>query len=881
VYDIIADPAFAFEFECKEERDPVHVALRQRPESACRGTVSRPALPRHDPDEYHKGGPLWPPFLCCQYLSAQPKLSIETKTIKEEHIMMQDVTVQLAGGKQIHFETGRMAKQASGSVLTTSGETTVLATAVASPDPKEGIDFFPLTVEYREFTYAGGRIPGGFIKREGRPSEKEILTSRQIDRPIRPLFPEVFRNETQVVAFVYSADRENDPDVLGINGASCALALSDIPFHGPVGAVRVGYIDEQYIVNPTYTERATSKLNIMVVGTKDGIVMVESGAKEVSEEIVVGAIEFAHEEIKKIVSAIDDLVSRAGKTKRTVTPVETDEAYLNELKSSVGDRLKDALNTEKYPKFESYAKVKEIKDELKKALPEGDAAAAKKLSKYYELLRESIFREQVLNERIRPDHRAFDQIRKVTVEVGVLPRVHGSALFTRGETQALVSATLGTNDDSQRMESYEGEQKRRFMLHYNFPPFSVGEVGRMTGVGRREIGHGALAHRALEAVLPPEEESPYVLRVVSDILESNGSSSMATVCGASLALMQAGIPLKGAVAGVAMGLVKEGENYAVLSDIAGAEDHYGDMDFKVAGTRKGITALQMDIKIMGITAQIMREALEQARVGRMFLLDTMDATIASANEEKSKYAPRIHTMHIPTDKIRDLIGPGGKVIRGIVDATGAKIDVDDSGRVNVSSSDGEGMARAIQMITDIAAVPEVGKTYLGKVVRLAEFGAFVEIFPGTDGLLHVSEIAEHRVKEVKDELRDGDQILVKVLAIEGNRIKLSRKAVLREQRAKLGLPETPEGGERHAPQVNAPQEQTVTLEGGEDFDDDDDFEGDDGDFTDESEPAAVTADGGQADGSRAPGAPRKRRRRGGRRGGPGGGGPATPQTQNS
>jgi polyribonucleotide nucleotidyltransferase len=713
--------------------------------------------------------------------------------------MKHDVTIELAGGKHIKFETGRIAKQASGAAFTTSGDNAVLATAVASPDPKEGIDFFPLTVEYREFTYAGGRIPGGFIKREGRPSEKEILTSRQIDRPIRPLFPEAFRNETQVVAFVYSADKENDPDVLGINGASCALALSDIPFHGPVGAVRIGYIDGKCVVNPTYTERLTSQLNIMVVGTKDGIVMVESGAKQISEDVVVEAIEFAHVEIKKIVAGIEQLVSLAGKKKREVTPLENDEAFASALKAKVGERLKDALDTKKHPKFDSYAKVKEIKDELKKELPADDPAAGKKLSKYFEGLRESIFRDQVLEERIRPDHRAFDEIRAISIELGVLPRVHGSALFTRGETQALVSATLGTTDDAQRMESYEGEQKRKFMLHYNFPPFSVGEVGRMTGVGRREIGHGALAWRALEAVLPGEEESPYTLRVVSDILESNGSSSMATVCGASLSLMQAGIPIKGAVAGVAMGLVKEGEKYAVLTDIAGAEDHYGDMDFKVAGTRNGITALQMDIKIMGITAQIMREALEQARRGRLFLLDTMDAVISKAAEEKSQFAPRIHTIQIPTDKIRDLIGPGGKVIRGIVDATGVKIDVDDTGRVNVASSDADGLARAIQMISDITAVPEVGKTYLGKVVRLAEFGAFVEIFPGTDGLLHVSEIAEHRVKEVKDELREGDQVLVKVLAIEGNRIKLSRKAVLREQREKLGLPPAPDpnaGGER-------------------------------------------------------------------------------------
>jgi polyribonucleotide nucleotidyltransferase len=792
--------------------------------------------------------------------------------------MKQDVTVELAGGKQIKFETGRMAKQAPGAALTSSGDNVVLATATASPDPKEGIDFFPLTVEYREFTYAGGRIPGGFIKREGRPSEKEILTSRQIDRPIRPLFPETFRNETQVVAFVYSADKENDPDVLGINGASCALALSDIPFHGPVGAVRIGIVDDQFVVNPTYAERAKSTLNIMVVGTKDGIVMIESGAKEIAENRVVDAIEFAHEQIKKICAAIEDLVKRAGKAKRLVSAVEIDHEYLNQLTAKIGSKLKDALDTQKHPKFESYALVKAIKDELKKDLPEGDSEAAKKLSKYYELLRENIFREQVLKERIRPDHRAFDKIRDLSIELGVLPRVHGSALFTRGETQALVSATLGTTDDAQRLESYEGEQKRRFMLHYNFPPFSVGEVGRMTGVGRREIGHGALAYRAIEAVLPGEDESPYTLRVVSDILESNGSSSMATVCGASLALMQAGIPIKGSVAGVAMGLVKEGENYAILTDIAGAEDHYGDMDFKVAGTRKGITALQMDIKIMGITPQIMREALEQARHGRLFLLDTMDGMIASASEEKSQFAPRIHTIQIPTDKIRDLIGPGGKVIRGIIDATGVKIDVDDTGRVNVASSDADGLARAIQMISDLTAVPEIGKTYLGKVVRLAEFGAFVEIFAGTDGLLHVSEIAEHRVKEVKDELREGDQILVKVLAIEGNRIKLSRKAVLREQRAKLGLPEPGQIGtdgaraetEGAAPRAN--QASDDADDDGEDFEDDGE-ESDEPNFNRaDGVPAVPAAAGGERPsgpgGQRRPGS---RRRRGGRRPGSGSG----------
>ncbi|MGC2402124.1 MAG: polyribonucleotide nucleotidyltransferase, partial [Acidobacteriaceae bacterium] len=753
--------------------------------------------------------------------------------------MKQEVIVELAGGKRLTFETGRMAKQASGAVVVTQGDNMVLATAVAAPEPKEGLDFFPLTVDYREYTYAGGRIPGGFIKREGRPSEREILTARQVDRPIRPLFPENFRNETQVIALVLSADKDNDPDIVGINAAGAAVVLSDIPFGGPIGAVRVGQVNGQFVVNPSYAERLESALNITVVATKEGVVMIESGAKGVSEETVVDAIEFGHAEAKKICAAIEELAAKAGKTKRAVRAIEFDEAYYDELLAKIGDRLKDALDTKTHPKAESYALVKQIKDELAKGLPEGDADAKKKLSKYYELVRERIFREQVTKDRIRPDRRSFDQIRDISIEVGVLPRVHGSALFTRGETQALVTVTLGTSDDMQRLETFQGEQRKRFMLHYNFPPFSVGEVGRMTGVGRREVGHGALAERAIAAVLPGEDQSPYTLRVVSDILESNGSSSMASVCGASLALMQAGIPLSGAVAGVAMGLVKEGDDYAILTDIAGAEDHYGDMDFKVAGTRGGITALQMDIKISGVTGQIMREALEQARRGRLWLLDQMDAVLAAPNTERSKFAPQIHTLQIPTDKIRDLIGPGGKTIRGIIEATGVKIDVDDTGRVNVASSDEEGLKKALAMISDLTAVPEVGKTYLGKVVRLAEFGAFVELFPGTDGLLHISEIAEHRVKDVKDELREGDQVLVKVLGIEGNRIKLSRKALLREQREKLGLPEPSKGGngggEPSPSRAPRPQSQpsverqpvsnasTITIEGGEEFDDDEPF----------------------------------------------------------
>jgi polyribonucleotide nucleotidyltransferase len=809
--------------------------------------------------------------------------------------MKQEVTVTLAGGKQLTFETGRIAKQASGAAFTSMGDIRVLATAVAAPDPKEGIDFFPLTVDYRENTYAGGRIPGGFIKREGRPSEKEVLTCRQIDRPIRPLFPETFRNETQVIALVMSADKENDPDVVGINAAGCALALSDIPFNGPVGAVRVGRIDGQFIINPTYEERKTSDMNIMVVGTANGIVMVESGSKEVSEDSVADAIDFGHVEIKKIVAAIEELVSKSGKKKREPKALEHDEAYFAALKAKVGERLSDALDTKKYEKTESYAAVKQIKDELAKELPADEPDAKKKLSKYYELLREEIFRTQVTKDRIRPDRRAFDEIRQITIETSVLPRTHGSALFTRGETQALVTVTLGTTDDQQRLESYEGEQKKRLMLHYNFPPFSVGETGRMTGVGRREIGHGALAERAIAAVLPTLDESPYTFRIVSDILESNGSSSMASVCGASLALMDAGIKLKGSVAGVAMGLVKEGEEYAILTDIAGAEDHYGDMDFKVAGTRKGITALQMDIKISGITGKIMREALEQARHGRLFLLDKMDEAKPSASAEQSKFAPQIHTLQIPTDKIRDLIGPGGKTIRGIIEVTGVKIDVDDTGRVNVASSDGEGLKKAIAMISDLTATPELGKTYLGKVVRVAEFGAFVELFPGTDGLLHISEIAEHRVKEVRDELNEGDQILVKVLAIEGNRIKLSRKSLLKEQREKLGLAAPDHGGSDDARPARTPRPDraerapdadrqptsntsTITIEGGDDdFDEvDGDEDGDDEPNFNVAEGEAVPAGAPATPGAAGAAANKNRRRRRGRGRGPGAGPGAGP-----
>ena len=734
------------------------------------------------------------------------------------------VTVDLAGGKQLSFETGKLAKQAHGSAVVRMGDNVVLATAVANPDPREGIDFFPLTVDYREYTYAGGRFPGGFIKREGRMSEREVLTSRQIDRPIRPLFADGFKCETQVIAFVLSADSSNDPDVMGINGASAALTLSDIPFLGPIGAVRVGQLNGQFVINPTYDEMRESTLNIMVVGTSDGIVMIESGAKEVTEEHVVEAIEFGHGEIKKICAAIRDLQSRAGKKKREVTPPEFDQKYYDQLQKKVGAELSDALDTKKHPKAESYNLVKDIKKKLLAEIPKEDEDAQTKLKHYYEVLRERIFREQVIDHKRRPDARAFDEIREIWIEAGILPRTHGSAIFTRGETQALVTTTLGTSDDMQRLEGFEGEAKKRFLLHYNFPPFSVGEVAFLRGAGRREIGHGALAERAVSAVLPSEESWPYAMRVVSDILESNGSSSMATVCGASLSLMDAGVPLKAPVAGVAMGLVKEGEQYAILTDIAGAEDHYGDMDFKVAGTRDGITALQMDIKVAGITSQIMREALEQAKRGRMFILGKMEEVISTGRAKISDFAPRFYTVQIPVDKIRDLIGPGGKMIRSIVEQTGVKIDVEDSGLVKVASSDQASAQKALQIIGDLTATPEVGKTYLGKVTRLADFGAFVEIIPGTEGLLHISEVAEHRIADVRDELKEGDQVLVKVLAVEGNRIRLSRKAILKEQRAKMqGGGGGVEGGGSSSGEAVEQAEGapamtgTMVIEGGGDF----------------------------------------------------------------
>jgi polyribonucleotide nucleotidyltransferase len=697
--------------------------------------------------------------------------------------MFEQVSVEV-GGRKLTFETGKMARQAHGAVVARYGDTVVLSTACMDNKATDK-DFLPLTVDYREYTYSAGKIPGGFFKREGRPSEREILTSRLTDRPLRPLFPEGYSTETQIVSMVLSADSENDPDVIGLTAASAALFISKIPFETPIAAVRVGLIDGKLMANPTVAEQKTSLLNLVVAGSEEAIVMVESGALEVSEDTVVDALEFAHAEIRKIVAAIRELHKRVNPEKAKVTPPAFDEALYNEIKSKYGERLRDALDTAKHPKSESYGLVDTIKAEIMASIPEDDEARHKLAYRAFERLRERIFRDDMLLRRRRPDARAFDQIRRITCEVGVLPRVHGSALFTRGETQALATATLGTKEDMQRLDLlFEDEAFKRFMLHYNFPPFSVGEVKFLRGPGRREIGHGALAERALANLLPPEADFPYAMRVVSDIMESNGSSSMATVCGGSLALMDAGVPLKSACAGIAMGLVVEGDKYAILTDIAGAEDHYGDMDFKVAGTRQGITALQMDIKVLGVSVAMMREALAQAKKARLEILDIMDQTISTGRAEISTYAPHLYMLSIPTDKIRDLIGPGGKKIRSIIEATGVKIDVMDDGKVHVFAANGPAAEDALKMIRDVTATAEIGKTYLGKVVRIAEFGAFVEIFPGTDGLLHISEIAEARIRSVRDELKEGDQILVKVLAIEGNKIRLSRKAVLREQRDK-------------------------------------------------------------------------------------------------
>ena len=687
-------------------------------------------------------------------------------------------------GRTITFETGKIAKQANGSVVVRMGDLFVLNTACGSTKPREGADFFPLTVDYREYTYAAGRYPGGFIKREGRPSEKEVINCRLTDRPIRPLFPEGYRNETQIAGLVMSADAENDPGPLAIMGAAAALAISDLPFHHLLQAVRVALVDGELVALPTFIQTKKAAFHIVVAATRGGVVMVEAGGKGAVEADVLRCIEFGHECCKKLIAGVEELQKLAGKKKWDWSAPAPNADIAKKVEAAVSAELSDAMNTEKYSKLDSYARVDAAKKKAKELFTE--AAEQKEAGERFSDLKEKLFRDEMLDKRRRPDGRKFDQIRKIDVEVGVLPRVHGSSLFTRGETQAMVSVTLGTKDDEQRVEMLDREiTSKRFMLHYNFPPFSVGECGRMGSPGRREIGHGLLAERALSAVMPDALTFPYTVRIVSDTLESNGSSSMAAICGGCMAMMDAGVKLEHPVAGIAMGLVMEGDKYAILTDIAGAEDHYGDMDFKVAGTRQHVTAMQMDLKVANVSLSVLTEALAQAQKARLEILDKMEAVLATPRPELSIYAPRIFSMTVPVDKIREVIGPGGKVIRAITEATGTKIDINDDGVINIFATDGIAAQKALQMIGDICAVAEVGKTYLGTVSRIADFGAFVEIFPGTDGLLHISEISESRVKTVRDELNEGDQILVKVLALEGNKIKLSRKAILMEQRSKL------------------------------------------------------------------------------------------------
>ena len=691
------------------------------------------------------------------------------------------------GDRDLSVEVGRVAKQADGSCVISYGDTMVLCAAVGANSPREGIDFFPLTIEYRESNYAAGRIPGNYFRREGRPNEKEVLTCRMIDRPCRPLFTEGYRNETQVIATVISADLDNNPDVIAITGASCALYLSDIPFPNPIAGVRIGLIDGRYIVNPTYDEVRESRLNLIVAGTEEAINMVEAGAQEVSEEIMVEALMLAHKEINRLCRWQKELYKALAIEKRPVEPKPLNEEMIGEIERNYAERLRTALDTTNQEKRASYAAVDALKKEVVESYPEDQPESRMMAKKCFDHLKETIFRDDILNHRRRPDGRRFSEIRSITCEVGWLPRAHGSALFTRGETQALVTTTLGTKEDEQFIDDLEkGELKRRFLLHYNFPHYSVGEVGRFGSSSRREIGHGALARRALEGVLPDDTTFPYTLRIVSDITESNGSSSMATVCGGSMSMLDAGVPLKAPVAGVAMGLVMEGNKYAILSDIAGAEDHYGDMDFKVAGTSEGITALQMDIKIAGVNSQIMAEALAQAKKGRLHILDAMAQTLSQARAEMSPFAPRIIKIKINPDKIRDVIGPGGKIIRALVEETGCKIDVEDDGTVSIATSDSAAAEAAVNRIRGLTAEAEIGATYVGTVSRIVDFGAFVEIFPGTDGLLHISEIADRRIRDVRDELKEGQQIMVKCIGKDGNKIKLSRKAILKDEQHEAG-----------------------------------------------------------------------------------------------
>jgi polyribonucleotide nucleotidyltransferase len=683
------------------------------------------------------------------------------------------------------METGRIAKQADGAVFISYSDTAVLVTAVSAKTGREGIDFFPLTVEYQEKAFAAGKIPGGFFKREGRPAGHEILTCRIIDRPIRPLFPDGYRNETQIIATVLSADQAGAPDVISLCGTSAALELSDIPFDGPIGAVRVGRMDGKLIVNPTVEEAEEGDINILVAASRDAIVMVEGGAKIVPEDEILEALFFAHEQILPILDAQVELQKLAGRAKREFTPAAHDQVLLDKVRELATPGLRQAYSVRE--KLDRYAALDKHKAEFVAGLSENLLERKDEVMAALSEVKSEIVRGDIVERGTRLDGRDLKTVRPITIETGILPRTHGSALFTRGETQSIVVTTLGTSADEQRIDSLYGDVWKNFMLHYNFPPYSVGEARRVGSPGRREIGHGALAERALTAVLPSKEEFPYTIRVVSEITESNGSSSMATVCGGSLAMMDAGVPLKAPVAGVAMGLIKEDDHFAVLSDILGDEDHLGDMDFKVAGTGDGITAVQMDIKIAGIPREVMRDALYQARESRLHILGEMDKALGKHREGVSKHAPRIEVIKIDPEKIRDVIGPGGKIIRSIVQETGCKIDVEDDGTVQIASADGESLAKAIAIVQGLTASPEVGRIYDGKVRKVVDFGAFVEILPGTDGLLHISQLAEERVKSVTDVVKEGDEIPVKVLEVDRQgKIRLSLKEARRDLAERSG-----------------------------------------------------------------------------------------------
>jgi polyribonucleotide nucleotidyltransferase len=694
--------------------------------------------------------------------------------------MLQRVEKEI-GGKKLVLEVGEVAKQADGAALVWYGETVVLVTAVMAPEIREGIDFVPLTVDYREKAYAAGKIPGGFFKREGRPSEREVLTSRLIDRPIRPLFPKGFSQETQVIAMVLSADAENEPDILAMIGASTALTVSDIPFYGPIGAVRIGRIDGVFVINPTHQQQSLSDLELVIAGVDEGIVMVEGSGREVPEQVLIEGLEVGHQAIREIIAVQRDLRETAGRAKLSIAAEARDPRLVQRVSEWARPRVRDAIRIpEKQSRERQMAEVLAATlTALEDLLPEQLLL----VPQLVETIERDEMRTMILEEGIRADGRRTDEIRPISIRVGVLPRTHGSALFTRGETQALVVSTLGTSSDEQIVDDLEGRSSKAFMLHYNFPPFSVGEVSPMRGPGRREIGHGALAERSVAPILPSSDSFPYTIRVVSDILESNGSSSMATICGATLSLMDAGVPILAPVAGIAMGLISEpGRGSAVLSDILGLEDHLGDMDFKVAGTPTGITGFQLDVKIGGVGTAILRGALEQARLGRLFILEKMASVIAMPRAQLSTHAPRIITIRINPDKIREVIGPGGKVIRGIIEKTGANIDIEDDGRINIASADEQAAQAAIDIIRGITAEAELGKIYRGKVKKITDFGAFVEILPGTDGLLHISQIADQRIKSVSDVLKEGEEVMVKVIEIDKGRVKLSRREALREAR---------------------------------------------------------------------------------------------------